>query len=138
MIYEALYLPSLGYYDAVGTELLNLYGIEGRLPENPGEIALELSAIDVLDVKWNLGETVELHITPIDGIEETRQFTLVGILPERTVYLEKIDHNGIGQFPAIVISELEPSFETGRLAYLFELSSGDGSYKDWIMIPAMK
>ena len=114
----------VGYYDAVGAELLNLYGIEGRLPENPGEIALELSAMDVLDVEWNIGETVEIQVTPIDGIEETRQYTLVGILPERSVHLEKIDHNGIGQFPAIVTSEQEPSFATGRLAYHYILGFG--------------
>ena len=114
----------VGYYDAVGVELLNLSATEGSMPENPGEIALELSAMDVLGVEWNVGETVELTITPIDGLEETRQFTLVGILPERSVHLQKIDTNGIGQFPAILISDEEQPFATGRLAYHYVLGFG--------------
>ena len=114
----------VGYYDAMGAELLNLSAKEGRMPENPGEIALERSALDVLDIQWNIGETVELSITPIDGAEETRQFTLVGILPERSLHLERIDYNNIGQFPAIITSAQEPAFETGRTAYHIVLGFG--------------
>lgn len=114
----------VGYYDAVGTKLLNLSALEGRLPENPGEIALEQSAMDVLDVAWAVGETVELAITPIDGVEENRQYTLVGILPERSVYLERIDYNNIGQFPAIITSTQEKPFDTGRVAYHMVLGFG--------------
>ena len=106
----------LGYYDKIGVELMHLEAIEGRLPENPGEIALEASALDVLAVQWEIGETVSLAITPVDGVEETRSFTLVGILPERSVHLEKEDSNGIGKFPAILTYSQEPAFATGRIA----------------------
>lgn len=105
----------VGHYDAIGEALLDLKAMEGRLPAQPGEIALELSAMDVLGVEWSLGEVVELSITPIDGTAETRAFTLVGILPERSVHLAVVDYDGIGQFPAIVVSEDEPAFATGRI-----------------------
>lgn len=118
----------IGYYDDVGAELLNLSAMEGRMPENPGEIALELSAMDVLDVEWSLNETVELSITPIDGIEEIRQYTLVGFLPERSVHLQRIDYSKIGQFPAILTCAQEPPFATGRTAFHYVLDFGkDGS-----------
>lgn len=121
----------VGYYDEVGAELLNLSALEGRMPENPGEIALERTAMDVLDVAWNLGDTVELDITPIDGVEESRQYTLVGILPERSVNLERIDYNFIGQFPAIITSSQEEPFHTGRIAYHYVLGFGkNGSISD--------
>ena len=121
----------IGYYDPIGAELLNLTAKEGRMPENPGEIALEASALDVLDVQWNIGETMELPITPIDGVEEIRQYTLVGILPERSVHLERIDYNNIGQFPAIITGAQEPAFATGRTAYHIVLGFGkNGSIPD--------
>ena len=37
----------LGYYDSTGAELLMLTPTAGRLPENPGEIAVEPSALQV-------------------------------------------------------------------------------------------
>ena len=111
----------VGYYDEVGAALLNLSAKEGRLPEKPGEIAMEQSAMEILDVSWNIGDTVSLGITPIDGTEETREFILVGLLPERSMHLERIDYNGIGQFPAIVTCADEKPFETGRIAYHYLL-----------------
>ncbi|MBQ9843522.1 MAG: ABC transporter permease [Oscillospiraceae bacterium] len=114
----------LGYYDGVGMELMNLVPTQGRLPEAMGEIAVEASAMDVLDVSWELGQTVELDITPVDGTAERRSFTLVGILPERSVYLGITDHSGLNQFPAIVTHAQEPAFATGRIGihYLMGLS----------------
>ena len=111
----------VGYYDEVGAALLNLSAKEGRMPEKSGEIAIEQSAIDILGGDWKIGDKVELDITPIDGAEETRAFILVGILPERSMHLERIDYNGIGQFPAIVTCADEKPFETGRIAYHYLL-----------------
>lgn len=105
----------VGYYDEVGLSLMNLKPVEGRLPEAAGEIALEQSAMDVLEVDWQLGEVVELAITPVDGIEETRVFTVVGILPERSEHLNVIDHDGLNQFPGILTDFQEPAFAVGRL-----------------------
>lgn len=114
----------VGYYDEVGLSLMNLKPIEGRLPEAPGEIALERSAIDIMEADWQIGENVEFPITPVDGVEETRTFTVVGFLPERSEHLTVIDHNGLKQFPAIVTSTNEPVFAVGRLGthYLMDLT----------------
>ena len=105
----------VGYYDEVGFSLMNLKPVEGRLPKAAGEIAIEASAMDVLEVSWRIGETVELDITPVDGTPEKRSFTLVGILPERSVYLSVSDKGGLNQFPAILTSPEEPAFPVGRL-----------------------
>lgn len=114
----------VGYYDETGLDLMNLQPIEGRLPEAPGEIALEASAMEIMDVSWQIEEMVELPITPVDGTEENRIFTVVGILPERSMYLDISDHDGLSQFPAIVTSPDEPAFTVGRLGthYLMGLS----------------
>ena len=114
----------VGYYDEVGLDLMHLKPVEGRLPETAGEIAIEASAMDILDVSWQIGEMVELAITPVDGTEETRSFTLVGFLPERSIYLSVSDHSGLSQFPAILTSSQEPAFTVGRLGthYLMGLA----------------
>ena len=105
----------VGYYDEIGFSLMNLKPVEGRLPEAAGEIAIEKSAMDVLEVKWSIGELVELEITPVDGTQEKRSFTLVGFLPERSAYLTITDNNGLNQVPAILTSNQEPAFTVGRL-----------------------
>lgn len=105
----------LGYYDEIGFSLMNLKPIEGRLPEAAGEIAIEKSALDILEADWQIGETVELDITPVDGTQEKRSFLLVGYLPERSAYLSISDNNGLNQFPAIMTSTQEPAFTVGRV-----------------------
>lgn len=113
-----------GYYDDTGLSLMDLRPVDGRLPETAGEIAVEASAMDVLEVSWNIGETVELDITPVDGIAEKRSFTVVGILPERSVHLSMADNGGLNQFPALLLSVQEPAFATGRVGthYLMGLA----------------
>ena len=105
----------VGYYDDVGFSLMNLKPIGGRLPEVAGEIAIEKSAMDILEVDWKIGETVELDITPVDGTQEKRSFLLVGYLPERSAHLSISDNNGLNQMPAILTSTQEPAFAVGRL-----------------------
>ncbi len=105
----------LGYYDSVGQELLNLKSVAGRLPEHPGEIAMEQSAQEILEVSLEIGDTLELSITPVAGTPENRTFTLVGILPERSAHFEEPNFDGICEFPAIVTSDREPAFTVGRL-----------------------
>ena len=105
----------LGYYDTTGTELLMLSPTAGRLPENPSEIAVEPSALEVLELEKAIGDTVELSIIPVDGVAETRTFTIVGFLPEKSQHLDVVNRSGINQFPAIVTSEAEPAFATGRV-----------------------
>ena len=116
----------LGYYDAVGAELLMLSPTAGRLPENPGEIALEPSALEVLELEKTIGDAVELSITPVDGTAESRSFTIVGFLPEKSQNLDVVDRSGLNQFPAIVTSEAEPAFATGRVGIHRMMGLKDG------------
>lgn len=109
----------VGYYDATALAVLDIAPTTGRMPERAGEIAIEPSALDVLDVNWSLGESVEFSLTAIDGSEETRTFTLVGFLPERSVSLnsdEKFGVNELTDFPAILTSNEEDTFSVGRIA----------------------
>ena len=114
----------VGYYDSTGLDLMNLTPVNGRLPEAAGEIAIETSAMDVLEVSLKPGDTIVLEITPVDGSAETRTYTVVGILPERSMYLSISDHSGLNQFPAIVTCPDEPGFAVGRIGthYLMGLS----------------
>ena len=72
----------LGWYDDAGASLLRRQFLEGRMPEKAGEIAMERSAMLAVreDGQWQLGDQVTLNLTPIDGVEEQRTFTLVGFL----------------------------------------------------------
>ena len=111
----------VGYYDNVGLGLMDLRPVAGRFPEAAGEIALEASAMDILGVSWTLGESVELDIAPVGGTSEKCSFTVVGILPERSVYLSFSDHGGLNQFPAIITSVDEPGFAIDGLGCHFLL-----------------
>ena len=100
----------LGWYDETAIEHVNRTLIEGRLPENPGEIAVEQGTLLVLDLErdWQIGDTLELNLTPIDGTPETRSFTLVGILVDQVDKLDISDKvhfpgNSSGNFPLCLL-----------------------------------
>ena len=72
---------SVGYYDDAAAAFLHRSFIEGRMPEKPGEIAIEESALARTRLDGiAVGDTITLTLTPVQGVDETRSFTLVGIL----------------------------------------------------------
>lgn len=109
----------LGWYDDAGASLLRRQLLEGRMPEKAGEIAMERSAMLAVreDGQWQLGDQVTLNLAPIDGAEEQRTFTLVGVLAEQSSSLS-ISQRGsipfVSGFPAILVSPEEPAFSSGR------------------------
>lgn len=109
----------LGWYDDAGASLLCRQLLEGRMPEKAGEIAMERSAMLAIreDGQWQLGDQVTLNLTPIDGMEEQRTFTLVGVLAEQSGSLA-ISQRGsllfVAGFPAILVSPEESAFSSGR------------------------
>lgn len=112
----------LGWYDDTATKHMNRSFVAGRLPENSGEIAVEQGTLLVLDLErdWQLGDTLELNLTPIDGTPETRTFTLVGILVDQVEKLDftksvQFSKEAIRKFPALLVSSTEPAFQTGRV-----------------------
>lgn len=111
----------LGHYDETGSALLSRQLLEGRLPEQAGEIAMERSAMLAIreDGQWQLGDKVTLKLIPVDGVEEARTFTLVGFLAEQSGQLTNINSSTrtfVSGFPAILVSPSEPSFSSGRTA----------------------
>ncbi len=116
----------LGHYDNFGLELLNLAPLEGRMPQESGEIAMEKSALEVLGVECAIGDSLELSVTPLNGTSEKRSYTIVGFLPERSEHFAINDHIDLHQFPAIVTSSQEPPFYIGRVATHFLLGLAPG------------
>ena len=113
----------IGYYDDTASEQMNRQLREGRMPEAPGEIAVEYNTLLSLDIEkqWQVGDTLILNVLPVDGVAESRTYTLVGILQNQSNLLgtENIIHSSkefVNQFPAILLSDQEPNFATGRVA----------------------
>lgn len=112
---------ALGYYNETGALLLDRHLIDGRMPEAPGEIAMERSAMLAINESdpWELGDTITLELRPIDGIHETKSFQLVGILAEQSAKIKTDNAHSQAYetaFPALLVSTEEPSFSTGRVA----------------------
>ena len=110
---------AIGFYDETAFTLMNHTLTEGRMPEIPGEIALEQSALDRLRTESALGDTIALTVTPPDGLPEERTYTIVGILSEQTLYLDTSAHvsfgSGTGLWPAILTCAEEPGFVSGNM-----------------------
>ena len=113
----------LGYYDATATEHMYRTILEGRMPKSAGEIAIEQSELLALDLdrNWKIGDSVVLSLIPIDGQTEERTFTLVGILNDQADKLDayKNTHTSeeyVKQFPALLTSQEEEEFNSGRIA----------------------
>ena len=110
---------AVGYYDAGGAALANRQLWSGRMPEAPGELALELDLLDKLFPEAELGDSVSLEIQPIEGAKETRTYTLVGVVlsqgqlsdEELRASLPKRENVGL---PQLFVSAAEPPFATGR------------------------
>ena len=109
----------LGYTDETGQEVLCRSCVEGRLPEAPGEIAIERSALEKLRLEAEVGDSVTWTLLPVDGVEEEHRFTIVGILKEQTSALDVSNfYLTTGQrvlnWPAALISS-DDCFATGRV-----------------------
>ena len=109
----------VGYYDKQGAALLNRRMEEGRMPEKAGEIAVEMSALENLRIEANVGDAIELELAAVDGITETREYTVTGILVEQSKYYNTDPNgwsSGVQYFPSMLVHEDEPAFSVGRVA----------------------
>lgn len=109
----------LGYYDETGEALLNRRMEAGRMPEKAGEIAAERSALENLRLEAQVGDVIELDLIAVDGVRETRSYTVTGILAEQSVYLNadaKSWSYCVAYFPSMIVHEDEPAFSAGRVA----------------------
>ncbi len=106
----------VGAYDAQAEKMLQRKALEGRLPEQAGEAAIEEMAADALKAK--LGEKLKLSLLPLGGEAEERTFSVVGILQDQSGRFKKegYDSGGVEIFPSVLISEQEPPMKRGRQA----------------------
>lgn len=107
---------SVGYYDDTAAAFLHRSFIEGRMPEKPGEIAIEESALARMRLdKVGVGDTVTLTLTPVEGVDEVRTFTIVGIMENQSANMK--GHSSFSElymeFPAILIHPTEAELSIG-------------------------
>ena len=122
---------AVGYYDAGGAALANRQLWSGRMPEAPGELALELDLLDKLFPEAELGDSVSLEIQPIEGAKETRTYTLVGVvlsqgrLSDESLRASLSNRENVG-LPQLFVSASEPHFATGRTLRILLLRFANG------------
>ena len=107
----------MGYYDEEAQALLPRAMREGRMPEKPGEIALEESALALLRQELRVGDSVTWTMQPIAGLPEERTYTLVGVLADQSIFMESYgsmysDH-GTAEWPNALLYPGDKSFQTG-------------------------
>ena len=125
----------LGYYDDMASEQMNRRLREGRMPEVAGEIAVEYNTLLSLELEkqWQVGDTLTMNVLPVDGVAESKSYTLVGILQNQSNLLdtERIINSSkeyVNRFPAILLSDREPDFATGRTAVHRTLYGAEGKF----------
>ncbi len=108
----------VGYYDEDAQALLPRTMREGRMPENPGEIALEESALALLRQELQVGDSVTWTMQPLEGLPEERTYTLVGVLADQSAWMESYgsmysDH-GTAEWPNALVYPGDMPFQTGN------------------------
>ena len=107
----------LGCYDEEGLALMNRRAEEGRLPEKSGEIAIEQWQLDLMETEVQIGDAIELELMPVDGMTETRTYTLVGVLNNQALNLAPqgtVDSSYINLLPSLIVHPDDAAFTTGR------------------------
>ena len=106
-----------GYYDEEALSLMPRICVEGRLPEAPGEIALEESALAQLSLDIGVGEQVTWTMRPLEGLPEEKTYTLVGVLSDQTPYMESygsmFSTHGTPEWPNALVYPQDMPFQTG-------------------------
>ena len=107
---------TFGRYDETAAALAHPACLEGRMPQQADEIALEASALNRLRLAAEVGDTVTLYFYPLMGRNQfasepvARTFTLTGVLAEKASHLEisRVTFEmHYTRFPAALASEAE-------------------------------
>ena len=107
---------TFGRYDETAAALAHPACLEGRMPQQAGEIALEASALNRLRLAASVGDTVTLYFYPLMGRNQlasepvARTYTLTGVLAEKASHLEisRVTFEmHYTRFPAALASEAE-------------------------------
>ena len=84
----------MGYMDDNAISLKAIYVQEGRLPEAPGEIAIENTTCTALGISPEIGNTVVLPLITQNGVEE-KNFQLTGIIQDYVSQWKGLDGSKI-------------------------------------------
>ena len=125
----------VGYADEAVRGMARIRLLDGRLPEAPGEIALERAAAFRLNAE--LGGTVTAAVTLADGRSETRTWKVTGLLQNYAAVWESYYRYAAGHFPEDVtiqpLNGLLCEQEAAALCalpylYLLDAPRPDGAY----------
>lgn len=114
---------TFGRYDETAAALAHPACLEGRMPQQAGEIALEASALNRLRLAASVGDSVTLYFYPLVGRNQlasepvARTYTLTGVLAEKSAHLgdqQAVYFQHYMRFPAALASEAE-EIEPGSL-----------------------
>ena len=109
-----------GYYDEEAQALMPRKVLEGRLPQAPGEIALEETALAQLRLDIGVGDQVTWTMQPLEGLPEERTYTLVGVLNDQSPYMESygsmFSSYGTTEWPNALVYSGDMPFQTGNAA----------------------
>ena len=114
---------TFGRYDETAAALAHPACLEGRMPQQAGEIALEASALNRLRLTASVGDAVTLYFYPLVGRNQlasepvARTYTLTGVLAEKSAHLgdqQAVFFQHYTRFPAALASEAE-EIEPGSL-----------------------
>lgn len=122
-VYLSAQIGESGFYsgscDAEGNALLHRWCTLGRLPEKAGEIAVERSMLESMDLELQIGDSVTWEMHPIQGVAEKRTYTLTGILNEQSAYLDVSDNyhsdSSVAAMPAVLLSPEEHGYAVGDI-----------------------
>lgn len=107
---------TFGRYDETAAALAHPACLEGRMPQQAGEIALEASALNRLRLTASVGDAVTLYFYPLVGRNQlasepvARTYTLTGVLAEKSAHLgdqQAVFSQHYTRFPAALASEAE-------------------------------
>ena len=107
---------TFGRYDETAAALAHPAYLEGRMPQQAGEIALEASALSRLRLTASVGDAVTLYFYPLVGRNQlasepvARTYTLTGVLAEKSAHLgdqQAVFSQHYTRFPAALASEAE-------------------------------
>ena len=133
----ATYKPtssSVGYYDEKAAEYLNRSFIAGRMPERSGELAIEEGALARLRLEdVGVGDEITLTLSPVQGADEERTFTIVGVMNDQSAAMRGYTTYGsdTNHFPELLIHPDDAVFATGSMVQhkLFTFAKGVTAYQ---------
>ena len=104
----------MAWFDSKSLDMSKSSIVEGRLPSQKGEIAIEKNVLYKLDSSKKLGDKIELNVKIPDSKdylpeEEVREYKIVGILFGQSDYIgQNITNEGLEfDYPGIIVSSKE-------------------------------